>query len=220
MIQIVAPSGKLPPILLRKEKGLIKAVILPRKSILQINKNIIEIARKKDIAQKKFPEQEFTGERYEGSLTYLESKLLDMTLPENPIKRAVKISMLTMFEILCHHSFTNGNKRTALIASLLILGFNIAFCVNRESKQKYIVSLDKNELDRAKTLELIADWIEGETTEKHYRKLHKLLEKNGIKIKYGNPIREHHIKEFLNNFLRKRIKKMSKKDYNEIMKGK
>ncbi len=141
------------------------------------------------------------GLRYDGILTMLVSRLQNKNYNKIPLENALSVSEEIFFRILCEHPFNDGNKRTALIASLDFLFYNLEAYVNKSSEKKYALSEKpksvEQQLNYAKQLELLASWHD-ETT---HENLYSFLINNGIKIRSKNSISEGHIRQYLRKFL-------------------
>ena len=137
------------------------------------------------------------GFRSKSQLDHLENKLLDRTYGRNKYKNVLKISEEIIFQIACRHPFTDGNKRTAFICARVFTSANTEFYLGRDKRYSSyrIPSAPKNAIERAKKLELIADWNEAIPSPE----LRTFLMKEGIRIK--KKVSEQHIRQYITKFL-------------------
>jgi len=134
------------------------------------------------------------GMRDDSMLDYLCHKLKLHTYKEDNAANSYYIGTEIFFQIACRHPFTDGNKRTAYVASLFFTGVNLLGVRNSLEWRKAE--------DAGKIVETIARW--GETSD--VSSLEKMVFESGIIGKKRRPLGEGDVKGFINHFLRNNIR--------------
>jgi len=137
------------------------------------------------------------GFRSKAQLDYLEERLLHKKYGCSKYQNILKSTEEMIFQIACRHPFTDGNKRTSLLCADLFCSLNDALYLGRDRRYSLyqFIAGPTNALERAKKLELIADWNEGLPSSK----LKTFLISQGIQIRKNAC--EQHIRQYINKFL-------------------
>ncbi len=137
------------------------------------------------------------GFRSRAQLDYLEERLLHKKFGRNKYQNIIKSAEEMIFQIACRHPFTDGNKRTSLLCAGLFCSLNDVFYLGRDHRYSsyQFIAGPKNALERAKKLELIADWNEDMPS----TKLKNFLISQGIPIR--KDVCEQHIRQYIDKFL-------------------
>jgi len=171
---------------------------LPTKKLtIYINQQIIE-------HRKKHGQEDPFGLRDESVLDYLCYKLNNYKYKENArLDNIIHASSEILYYIACRHPFIEGNKRTAYISAIVVLGLNLTMNQDPRLKTKYSLrTLDQKESQIAgKTMEIIASWGEGSDT----KALKELLLQRGVIVKSSHEPNEGDVKKFIKLFLREYI---------------
>lgn len=101
-----------------------------------------------------------------------------------------------VYHVVCRHPFTDGNKRTAYIAALFFIGFNL----RGQYGARAVVHLKLEDTD--KVIEEIAKW--GQDTD--ISRLKKLIQESGVIGKKAREINDQDVKNYINAFLRHNIR--------------
>ncbi|MCX6769028.1 MAG: Fic family protein, partial [Candidatus Micrarchaeota archaeon] len=98
------------------------------------------------------------------------------------------------FQIACRHPFTDGNKRTAYIASLFFAEINLRE-INGATEEHRVENAGK-------IIATIAGW--GEPSD--VSSLEQMVFESGVIGRKRRPLREEDVKGFINRFLRNSIR--------------
>ncbi len=174
-------------------------IYLPTKKVLIFhNQQIIEHG-------KKHGQDDPFGFRDESVLDYLCYKLNNHKYKENArLDNALYVSSEILYYIACRHPFIEGNKRTAYISAIVILGLNLTMSQDQRLKANYSLRKPHDEKESqiaGKTMEIIASWGEGSDT----APLKDLLLRRGVIIKSSHEPDEGDVKKFIKLFLREYI---------------